>query len=29
MVIVDFPAAISIAEYWSPSLPHTTGPMPG
>ena len=29
MVIVELPAAISMAVYWSPSLPQTTGPMPG
>jgi hypothetical protein len=29
MVMVDRPAAISIALYWSPSLPQATGPMPG
>ncbi len=29
MVIVEEPAAISMALYWSPSLPQATGPMPG
>jgi hypothetical protein len=29
MVMVELPAAISMALNWSPSLPQATGPMPG